>query len=50
MFKKKIGFLLLAGLFIAASLFQSPALASEASTKQTKNYTEELEQAPVSRQ
>ncbi|MFE5472909.1 anti protein [Bacillus safensis] len=43
MFKKKMGILLLAGLFIAASLFQSPAQASEASTKQTKNYTEELE-------
>ncbi|KPN13220.1 anti protein [Bacillus australimaris] len=44
MFKKKIGILLLTtGLFIATPLFQSPAQASEASTKQTKNYTEELE-------
>ncbi|MEB2269278.1 anti protein [Bacillus safensis] len=43
MFKKKMGILLLAGLFITAPLFQSPAQASEASTKQTKNYTEELE-------
>ncbi|NQD52007.1 anti protein, partial [Bacillus altitudinis] len=43
MFKKKIGVLLLTGLFIASPLFQSPAQASEPSTKQTKYYTEELE-------
>lgn len=43
MLKKKIGVLLLTGLLIATPLFQSPAQASEASTKQTKYYTEELE-------
>ena len=41
--QKKIGVLLLTGLFIASPLFQSPAQASETSTKQTKYYTEELE-------
>ncbi|MFS0655963.1 anti protein [Bacillus sp. 179-C3.3 HS] len=42
-FKKKSAFLLLTGLLIATPLFQSPAHASEASSKQTKTYTEEME-------